>query len=543
MPKYNKERSKRIKNLIVVSVLSAVLLSISTFAWFIGMRTVHVSAFEVDIAGVDGLLLSLDGKNFDESVTINKDNFDDYDDEKIVYENHTNSWTPLIPMSSVGEIDGETSRLVLYEKASMTATPGGYRLLASRVNNHITTGEGETAKLEPEAKGYVAFDLFIENKSGEEYFDDMAQTNEEAIYLTVDSEVTVKDGGVKDTGIENSVRVGFAQIGRVEAKYDKDSYEQDLITGISCESEVSGVTSICRTATIWEPNDTAHVDGAIKWYNKSCKARTGDDVWADEAYNTDKACDEIVDGQTYSTYAINQEILKYAADEETVDADIYDGFNGFEKTIQEGETADYPQVFSEFPYFTDTYKYRAGTERPPFMYLAPKSITKVRVYIWIEGQDIDNYDFAQIGKQITINFGFTKNRFEEEDIDYNGPITNQQLGPNGEDLTPPRVVLNSYVPEENEEGKVQGTGDLIEILKDTPYHEPGASAYYRKFEDGEEVEDGDSVAEGDIIAVGTVNTAVPGTYYITYKAQTEDRPLGTAVRTIVVTEQLSGSGD
>ena len=52
------------------------------------------------------------------------------------------------------------------------------------------------------------------------------------------------------------------------------------------------------------------------------------------------------------------------------------------------------------------------------MTLAPSSITKVRVYVFIEGQDIDNYDFAQIGKQISVKFGFTKERFNEEDINY-----------------------------------------------------------------------------------------------------------------------------
>ena len=55
--------------------------------------------------------------------------------------------------------------------------------------------------------------------------------------------------------------------------------------------------------------------------------------------------------------------------------------------------------------------------RPELITLAPNSITKVRIYVWIEGQDIDNYDFASIGKQITVNFGFTKERFDEQKED------------------------------------------------------------------------------------------------------------------------------
>ena len=59
------------------------------------------------------------------------------------------------------------------------------------------------------------------------------------------------------------------------------------------------------------------------------------------------------------------------------------------------------------------------------MTLAPNSITKLRVYIFIEGQDVDNYDFASLGKKISVKFGFTKERFLGEDINYddNGTAT------------------------------------------------------------------------------------------------------------------------
>ena len=63
-------------------------------------------------------------------------------------------------------------------------------------------------------------------------------------------------------------------------------------------------------------------------------------------------------------------------------------------------------------------KNRKGVNRPEFIYLAPNSITKVRVYIWIEGQDIDNYDFASLGRKISVNFGFTKERFYGSDVNY-----------------------------------------------------------------------------------------------------------------------------
>ena len=63
-------------------------------------------------------------------------------------------------------------------------------------------------------------------------------------------------------------------------------------------------------------------------------------------------------------------------------------------------------------------KNKLGTDRPTFITLAPNSITKVRVYVYIEGQDIDNYDFAQLGQAISVNFGFTKERFTDKDVNY-----------------------------------------------------------------------------------------------------------------------------
>ena len=382
MQKSGKKNNRRKKNLVLLCAFTAIILTVSTYAWFIGMRTVNVSAFEVNIASTKSLLLSIDGENWTDTLTINGDNYN-----TAAYAGNTNSWEKLIPVSTIGDMDNTSSRMKLYEKSSMTTTPGGYRLMAYPVQN---TGAKEV-------KGYVAFDLFIKNFTGSKYYIEMDQNNEEAVYLTTNSKVGVAAAGVAGTGIENSVRVAFAQIGRVIGS----STDKTLITGI------------CRNATIWEPNDLAHVKNAISWYETSCKTRKaeGNDVTKIDSYNADTACSGVVDGQYAPTYAVAKEIKA----EDNVD--VYDGakYNTYTKST-DGETP----LIKEFDYFTDTEKNLKGVDRPEFMSLAPNSITKVRVYIYIEGQDIDNYDFASIGKMISVNFGFTKERMEPEDIDYEG---------------------------------------------------------------------------------------------------------------------------
>ena len=401
MQKSGKKNNRRKKNLVLLCAFTAIILTVSTYAWFIGMRTVNVSAFEVNIASTKSLLLSIDGENWTDTLTINGDNYN-----TAAYAGNTNSWEKLIPVSTIGDMDNTSSRMKLYEKSSMTTTPGGYRLMAYPVQN---TGAKEV-------KGYVAFDLFIKNFTGSKYYIEMDQNNEEAVYLTTNSKVGVAAAGVAGTGIENSVRVAFAQIGRVIGS----STDKTLITGINCTGnsdtetdENKAVTGICRNATIWEPNDLAHVKNAISWYETSCKTRKaeGNDVTKIDSYNADTACSGVVDGQYAPTYAVAKEIKA----EDNVD--VYDGakYNTYTKST-DGETP----LIKEFDYFTDSEKNLKGVDRPEFMSLAPNSITKVRVYIYIEGQDIDNYDFASIGKMISVNFGFTKERMEPEDIDYEG---------------------------------------------------------------------------------------------------------------------------
>ena len=396
MKKRNKKHEKRVRKLIVGTTLCALILSVSTYAWFIGMKTVNVSSFDISIATTDSLMLSLNGTDWDDEITINKENYNTDS-----YVGNTNSWggEGLVPISTVGAMDPDTSKLIMFEKGSLTATAGGYRLMSSRVNNTAGT----------EVDGYVAFDLFIKNLSGEEYYTNYDPLNEEAIYLTPESTVKASaNGGEQNTGIENSVRVAFAQVGRVIATTDT----ANTITGINCAGG-AGVTKICdqRDAQIWEPNDTKHVENAINWYNESCEKRTGADVFDEASYNG--ACGTVADGTAYSTYVVSGVI------DETDTVDVYDGedYNGYTDSIsleaEDGKLVDLDT-------FTDTEKNLQGVNRPTFMTLAPNSITKVRVYVYIEGQDVDNYDFASLGKKISVSFGFTKERFYGEDIDYDG---------------------------------------------------------------------------------------------------------------------------
>lgn len=567
MARKERNKKKRVLHLAVIFTFTAIVFGTATYAWFIGMRTVNVNPFEVQIAATESLQLSLDGVTWADTVSINSSNFrnpaaanaseNTLGAEGNPYSTNTNTWggRGLIPMSSIGVINNSTSRLTLFEKGSLTATAGGYRLMASRVNNDSTTPDG-----------YVAFDLFIKNLSGEEYYTTNDPDNEEAIYLTNDSKVRVGSSGVANTGIENSVRVAFAQIGRVKAT----TTTAGTIQGITCATS-GDVTGICRTAQIWEPNDTDHVADALNWYNTTCKARTAGET--NDATKYSGACGTVVDGQSYPTYAIGKEITAMTA------VDVYDGaaYNGYTgsiagteaqavSTATEGTNAGAGKYLYAYPYFTDTMKLKTGVQRPTFITLAPNSITKVRVYIYIEGQDIDNYDFASVGKQISVNFGFTKERFTEDDIDYQGPVLNQGEGPNkaraqiiealadelGTEPTEAQImtklatidktapVIQLSTAGENPTVLTEA-GQTITLTKGATFTQPvisGISDNITTYTKNSETGKWEGPAGSNITSsiTGTVNTAQPGTYRVLYEVSDEAGNVATEVVTVIVND-------
>ena len=413
--KAEKRRNRKLRNLMFVCAICAIVLAASTYAWFTGLQEVKVNPFQVEIAAADSLQLSLNGEQWSETISFT----DEADLKSKSYGGGTSvNWPKykrpgtdievngLVPVSTIGIFNKDKSELKLFEKQSMTTSSGGYRLLANEINYADQNRQ----------KGYLAFDLFVKNFSGTQYItseDPNDISSEEAIYLTPSSAVTVGEGGVQDAGIENSVRVAFAQVGRISA----NETTPGNITGMSCTSG-SGATGICRDAQIWEPNDTKHVTTALNWYNTSCRKRDN------SSGNFLETNCETITGAV-PTYSIAKAINPNPDADKKDIVDIYDGleYNGYtNNTIKEtdpGFNRNELKPLVAVDTFTDTEKNFKGVDRPSFMTLAPNSITKVRVYVYIEGQDIDNFDYASVGKYIKVGFGFTKQRFTSDDVGVN----------------------------------------------------------------------------------------------------------------------------
>lgn len=382
--------------MFLVIAITTVVLIVETYAWFVGTSTVSTNEFTITVTGVEGLELSLDGSTWysgSNKLTISQASITTGLSSS--YSTNTNKWptSGLVPLSSAGVLDTTNGRLILFEKSSLAASTGGYRLISTQFDNSSSEGDG-----------YVAFDLFIKNGKGEFYSGSYGATSAESIYLTKDSSATFNG---TDFGAANSVRIGFFIIGGVKTS----GATVESIQNISCSmADTTTQKKVCPAYgadqkyywNIWEPNYNVHTSNLVSYFNRVCKNRdttTGD-------YTSD-ACSTISNTANKYTYAVYHEISS------SDNVDIYDGQNGYTATT----TNAYSSTSTALLKRMITYIITSSTnysDTNQLLKLAGNSISKVRIYIWLEGQDIDNYDLIT-GSQFDINFGFTKDRYGIEE--------------------------------------------------------------------------------------------------------------------------------
>lgn len=437
---YTEESKKKMhkKSIKIMAVLgiTLVVLVVATYAWFVGITTVNVSEFDVNVEALKGLEISFDAADNnwhngeDDAVQINRGNHNTFG----VSNNRWVEPTGLVPVSSPGEL-ANSGHLKFFSNASMESVTGGYYIRTEAIDN-TTIASGDTS---PEKSQYITFDMFLKNTANTMGVDATGAdiTKGEAVYLTVDSDAFAKktqdnptstvleDDPNDEDGLENSVRVGFYEIGYVPL--DADSTTISGLKSFSCTGTVTGVTSLCSSSTsdegqgvswnIWEPNDVDHETKAVTEFRK-CKTRTDVNTY------TSTACSPIVD--TSSTPAVGNSLHTYAINSEIAinnKVNIYDGLNGYtantyhETDNPTGRLKDLNSHIKESTNVLDetdpTNPY--NTSRDQIIRLMPNAITKVRVYIWLEGQDPDNLSYsASAPKKILIKFGFTKDMYEEE---------------------------------------------------------------------------------------------------------------------------------
>lgn len=351
MAKQSKKQNKRLKSLVLLLFLTIVLLSTSTYAWFTANRTVSIEAIDISVAASSGLQISTNAKDWKTLIT---------NDDIINVTDYTNpvNQVPnvLSPVSTTGAVSN--GRMVFFDGAVEGDEDNGGAMSLTTSAAHAEVNESGDNTV----GHFVAFDIFLKTED-----------NNVPIYLTNGSGVKVTEGEA-DKGLQNAARYGFIIEGNVAS----------TASHTTAQAQLTGTSSI-----IVEPNYDAHtingVNNALTYYDKDdvVEASSGAPavpyVGVKAAITTPIILNRTNAWNTYDTskFGTITNLLK-------TNVAYSDGGASYEAFDASGTKADHLlQVFT----------LRSG-------------ITKIRVYMWVEGQDIDCENAAS-GAFISYKLGFT----------------------------------------------------------------------------------------------------------------------------------------
>ena len=354
MGRRSRKSKRRLNSSFMALLLTAIMLIISTYAWFSANREVLITGITAKVSAAEGLQISLDAENWSASVEVSQSKLSALGTSVNNY-----VWpTELTPVSTDGTISGTDAAFVYGD-----INDDGSILKA--IKNAPASGGR-----------YISFDVYLKNSSSTSGGDKLQlnTTSSVAIHTKKETEDDTY-AGQAETGLENCVRAGVLLY----------STKNTFTTGVSTIR--SSPVGNAPLFAIWEPNYKQHIDEVVandeRITNGTSTFQTLAMLPATNGFNI-----KGVNGTTTTAVKVDAN-----------DAEI-DGSSGTYMGAPTTLTSDAGTVTA----VTDM-KAVDGTSQ---LMLGQNSIMKARVYIWLEGQDPDCNDTASTGRAFDIAIGFTK---------------------------------------------------------------------------------------------------------------------------------------
>lgn len=381
MKKRTKASKQRLNNLLILLVLTAALLVMSTYAWFTANRTVNIDSIDVKVSTSSGLQISADGIDW-KTVLTKADLSDAYNTYPAAANQLPDS---MAPVSTALEVVG--NRLAMFygnvaaDMETGSSTYGEYVLKSVKTASGLTaetaaangiTGDYTqeqdshliTTRGEYDKGYYIAFDVFIKSGNAASSFYMSGNVNEVEPTGNKDAQgndiyQTVTD----EKGIANAARVALIKGGNTGAS-DTTANIQALPTN--------------GTVLMWEPNADYHTTHGIE---------NGISLgW-------------ITNG-SHAANTPNQAVI------------TYDGIKSeFDEAVLL-KNATQATDSTKFQTVTPTWTTNKAETKPSLIMPATdgtalaSGITKYRIYMWVEGQDIDCENYAS-GTYLQYNLSFS----------------------------------------------------------------------------------------------------------------------------------------
>ena len=430
------KRKSELRIIFFIILVAAAMFIISTYAWFSTQRNVSITNLSGTVEVAEGLEISLNAKEWFNEIVLN----DEVTIIKSAYEGHRNiSPVEMLPVSTLGLVK--------------TTTMEDLQMIRGKVTNSVILSDivpmNETLAVNPDQTqhnseqkqypGYFAFDIFLKNSSKQEINDDILQLNyDSSVQIIGTKDAEGNPVGDASVGLQNTVRVGFAKYGGNVGNDGKRAgiadVNADQTTILKATgANVTGADDVYITdVAIWEPNANDHVQyivdnnnkiafstadaskyGVTKLENGNIKfattskmptyglkseviaaAEADEDLAIENLYNWDKtdttagASDLTPDNKTISTYVQEQVTLQTTKRSES-DYRTNEGVQNLISTSNATANVEDPKTLTPFS-------------------IAPNCVIRLRIYVWLEGQDVDCINYASHGGGVTVNIGLVK---------------------------------------------------------------------------------------------------------------------------------------
>ena len=345
--KKEETRRKKFRALILLLFLSIIMFGTATYAWFTANRIVSIENIDVHVETSDGLQISTNGSTWKSVIT-------QTDIKQNAYSG-ANNFIPetLDAVSTSGATTSSSANgtrlLNMYSSTIGTdATSGAYTISTAQVNESVDKTK------------FIAFDIFLKVSSQKDVYINSADSF---------SKVIMKEGST-DRGLKNAARMAFVPIGEAAAT--------DPVSNITSAFYASNPAAV----KIWEPNNDLHSTAVVNSVGTEY-GFTGDNALSASggnpvAYYGIKAEIPTANAQNLIN-TVRGTVTQYGTSPDNV---------VFSEEVTTGEVTSADGKYSTAGILLSTPgTLAASTDYKIFTLNA--GITKMRVYMWIEGQDID----------------------------------------------------------------------------------------------------------------------------------------------------------
>lgn len=368
----NYQSTRPMAKLIFLVAFTAIMLITSTYAWLSVQEEVTLSGIKGTIKSVEGIKLSLDAKNWTQELNLAEvanhlDLGRTLTEPYLLGENIIPD--ELLPLSTTGIEDINKSTEVTFYKGTNDG--------ASKLTEINQTGEG-----------YYAIDLFLQNSSEE-------GVTTETLQLDIGSSLMIS--GDVETGLQNTSRLGIAMY--TPATLDIKAGQTEIL------GAYNGAT--ISDLAIWEPNANAHSKWVVE-KNNELTLRNEEAGVLDEngKFGTDTILPTYALTSISKTKGTIENIYNWDIIDElpTGAIDGIDDNTGLIKqiTLQTEDGGDKKIDVSDV-------KNLKSIDGSAFE-IPANTVVKLRIYLWLEGQDVDTINQASYGGNITIDLGLTKSK-------------------------------------------------------------------------------------------------------------------------------------